>query len=97
LQKSPPKARVLDIGGNVGYYSLLSAASGAFVVDGFEPNLKNLLRFCESSVLNRWTNEFEMSSSQPHLNIYAYGVSDHAGELPFYVRRNPGEGSFGKH
>jgi hypothetical protein len=96
LQESPPRAHVLDVGGDISYYSLLSAAAGAFAVDGFEPNLKNVLRFCESSVLNGWTNEFEMSSSQPHLNIYSYGISDQAGELPFYARRNPGEGSFGK-
>lgn len=38
---------VIDVGGNIGWYSLLSMALGS-TVDVFEPNPLNLLRFCES-------------------------------------------------
>ena len=59
LQNAPPEARILDVGGNVGYFSLLSAAMGSsFRVDTFEPNPLNLLRACESLEQNQWTNEY---------------------------------------
>lgn len=42
----------LDVGGNVGWFSLLAAAHGASKVYTFEPNPTNLLRLCESIILN---------------------------------------------
>ncbi len=43
---------VLDVGGNIGYYSLLSAARNHAVLT-FEINPTNLIRICESIHLNR--------------------------------------------
>ena len=36
LLQAPPGVRVLDVGGNIGYYSLFSASLGNFVIDTFE-------------------------------------------------------------
>ena len=42
----------LDVGGNIGWFSLVAAAHGASKVYTFEPNPTNLLRICESIILN---------------------------------------------
>ena len=87
---------MLDVGGNVGWFSMLSAAHGAEVFV-FEPNVVNMIRLCESSVLNGWT-----LSSDPMRNIvhpYLKGVSDTHGsqEVMYKVDpRNPGSFSFSK-
>jgi FkbM family methyltransferase len=44
----------LDVGGNIGWFSLLAAAHGASKVYTFEPNPANLVRICESISLNHW-------------------------------------------
>jgi FkbM family methyltransferase len=77
---------VLDVGGNIGYYALLTASWG-HVVHSFEPNLVNVLRFCESILLNQW-DDCRL------VHVHPLGISDHADTLPFYVRRNPGAGTF---
>ena len=97
LSKAPPDARVLDVGGNIGYYSLFSASFGPFAIDTFEPNPTNLFRFCESLQLNGWTaNEFNASrvSGQPAVNAWQMGASNVASRLKFSPnpRRNPGAG-----
>ena len=53
-RQDPP--RVIDVGGNIGWYTLLSAAMGA-QVDVFEPNQFNILRMCESICMNSWIND----------------------------------------
>lgn len=53
LLSSNNKKRVLDVGGNIGWYALLSAAMGAQVAT-FEPHMPNILRMCESQCLNDW-------------------------------------------
>ncbi len=47
----------LDVGGNIGWFSLLAAAHGASKVYTFEPNPVNLVRFCESISLNNWLRD----------------------------------------
>jgi hypothetical protein len=37
---------MLDVGGNIGWFSLLAVASGATKVYYFEPNLQNTVRLC---------------------------------------------------
>ena len=56
--------RVLDVGGNIGYFALLAAAHTNVVVDTFEPNLKNSFRVCQSLHLNDWSNEYEQQQQQ---------------------------------
>jgi len=51
---SPTKKSIMiDVGGNIGWFSLLAAAHGAEVFT-FEPNVINMVRFCESQILNGW-------------------------------------------
>ena len=87
---------MLDVGGNVGWFSMLSAAHGAEVFV-FEPNVVNMIRLCESSVLNGWT-----LSSDPMRNIvhpYLKDACDTHGsqEVMYKVDpSNPGSFSFSK-
>ena len=97
LARAPPEARVLDVGGNIGYYALFSASFGPFAIDSFEPNPVNLFRVCESLQLNNWTaNEFNATrrSTMPAINMWQMGASDAAGRLKFdpYPTANPGAG-----
>lgn len=48
---------MLDVGANIGWFSLVAAAHGASKVYSFEPNLQNTVRFCESLSLNRWLHD----------------------------------------
>jgi len=98
LKQAPPNSCILDVGGNIGYYSLLSASMGPFVVDSFEPNMVNALRFCESLLLNGWKNEFEQpqNNSKARVNVNPYGISDKSGRLEFYLDQNPGASTFRK-
>jgi FkbM family methyltransferase len=107
LSESVPgstKHHVIDVGGNIGWFSLLSAAHGAQVTM-FEPNPHNNLRACESMRLNGWlpcsssnggclnpqqANLHEFHSSNIH--IYPYGISDKEGNLFFEQDEfNPGK------
>ena len=76
----------------MGWFSMLSAAHGAEVYV-FEPNVVNMVRLCESAVLNAWS-----SSSNPvynQLHPFMKGVSNnHGKELQMY-KNDPGNpGSF---
>jgi FkbM family methyltransferase len=106
LSNSPPYTRVIDVGGNIGFFSLLSAATHRTVtVDTFEPNVKNCMRYCESLAVNRWFHtEFEndndvddetASRTHPLMNPYIYGVGKEAGMFQFQEHdSNPGGGAF---
>ena len=50
------EAIFLDVGANIGWFSLVAAAHGASKVYSFEPNLQNTIRFCESLRLNGWAD-----------------------------------------
>jgi len=83
--------------GNIGWFTLLSAASKNDVtIDTFEPNLKNCLRLCESLSLNRWTHtEFENAGDYrgPKVNLHTHGVSNEIGSFVFQEHEiNPGQG-----
>jgi FkbM family methyltransferase len=99
LDAAPANARVIDVGGNIGWFSMLSAAHGHHV-DVFEPNKVNILRQCQSKWLNGWptASEGEIVSrkvKKSSLNIRAYGVSDQEKETgTMYFGGNPGMGSF---
>jgi len=100
LETSPAGSRVLDVGGNIGYFTFLSAANGPVTVDAFEPNPKNRLRFCESLQLNQWLTEYDPwweapSTKRSKVNLYAMGVGAEEGFFEFVENGNPGQGSFG--
>jgi FkbM family methyltransferase len=75
---------------------------GEFIIDSFEPNLKNNIRVCESIRMNSWMNEWEQKAStdqkqigKPAVNIWPAGISDKAGNYKFFESYgNPGGGRF---
>jgi FkbM family methyltransferase len=78
-----PNSIVVDVGANIGYYSLLTAAHNHSVV-GFEINPSNIVRLCESISLNGFNDR---------IHIVHRGVSSaHNKPLHVYVPpHNPGE------
>jgi FkbM family methyltransferase len=92
LSGSPRGSHVLDLGSNIGYFTLLSLAMGEdFVVHAFEPNSINFVRLCESLKLNRWTDKVR----DKKLFANSGGVSDRDAILPFLVSAdNPGASQF---
>lgn len=79
--KDASKPFVLDVGGNIGYYTLLSAAWKHHVVT-FEINPANLLRICESLRYNEFLGQ---------VKLHRKGVSDTSGQqLQIEVPTNPG-------
>jgi FkbM family methyltransferase len=115
-QQQPPSSasaaslvlRVIDIGANIGYYSLRTAAVAAslqvpYEIFAFEPNEMNVARFCESIWLNADTffgfdhyHNNHPNKIQSNIVIYQQGISDHTGTMPFAQPqiRNPGAGTF---
>lgn len=85
---------VLDIGGNIGFYTLLSAAWDHAVVT-FEINPSNIIRICESLHLNELDEHgFSDLSHSMMVRIHQQGVSDTSGNtIRVEVPRNPGETS----
>lgn len=77
----------LDVGGNIGWYSLVAASHGAKKVYTFEPNPSNVVRICESLRLNEWTNV---------VDVMMVGVSDTMGKQKLFKvdPNNPGMFSF---
>jgi hypothetical protein len=99
----PKVTRVLDVGANIGYFSLHAAGHGPHVrVDAFEPNPSNVFRICQSLQLNDWLpNEYELSAKQqqqqpqPRVNCHVYGIGSQMGQLEFHAdSHNPGAGTF---
>ena len=82
LREAPPSAVVLDVGTNIGVYTLLSASMGRQVLS-FEINPSNLMRLCESLALNKL---------EDHVAILQKGVSNADDEeLAVWVPKNPGQ------
>jgi FkbM family methyltransferase len=93
----------VDVGGNIGWYSLLSAAMGA-KVDVFEPNRVNYLRTCESLCINDWLDEpcktmgdLAVSGSRKdgRIRIFPLGIGRKEDMVYFEaagVAKNPGAG-----
>lgn len=70
-----PPLRVIDVGGNIGWYTLVVIAAAMehnypIIVDVFEPNPRNHRRLCESLFLNEWLNHELVS-----VNLYPLGVT----------------------
>ena len=82
---SKTSSLVVDVGANIGYYTLLSLAYDVPVLS-FEINPANLVRLCESLQLNSDQN-FEARNI-----IFHKGVSNQDGvELQVIVPKNPGQ------
>lgn len=88
---------MLDVGANIGWFSLVAAAHGASKVYSFEPNLQNSVRFCESLSLNRWLHD---DRSQDHVLPIAKGVGTLEEVNTMYatssILNNPGSFTFQK-
>ena len=98
LVASPANARVIDVGGNIGWFTMKSASLGHHV-DVFEPNPKNVLRICQSVWLNQWPTASEAdinnrNTKKSSVNIRPYGVGNSSSTQPMYFGRNPGKASF---
>lgn len=65
---------LVDVGMNIGWYSLWARALGVKLV-GFEPNPANRLRFCESLRLNGWSDEGN------GIQISGDAIGDHGGNF----------------
>ena len=100
LKSTPAGSRVLDVGGNIGFFTLLSAANGPVTVETFEPNPKNQLRMCESLLLNHWHSEYDTNfygdpKHVSRVNLYPFGAGRSEGVFSFEENdRNPGQGKF---
>jgi len=66
LKNRTISGRVIDVGMNIGWFTLLSRSLGHDVLS-FEPNPSNIVRLCESLALNDWTDG---------VIIYPYALGD---------------------
>jgi FkbM family methyltransferase len=78
---------VLDIGMNIGWFSLYSRAHGHDVAS-FEPNPTMFLRMCESLEYNHWTDD------DGSVTLWNYGLGATPGMLNLTMGKNPGGSSF---
>ncbi len=77
----------LDIGANIGIYSLLCAAiHPKSRVIAIEPSLNNALRLLDNAYLNGFSN----------ITLFLRGISDHAGREVFYIPVNEAGASGGQ-
>lgn len=84
ILRNEPPGLVLDVGANVGVYTLLSASLGHSVAS-FEINPANLIRLCESLWLNGWADN-------GRVRLFQRGVSSRSGtQLKLVVPLNPGQ------
>eukprot|EP00571_Detonula_confervacea_P000750 CAMPEP_0172323192 /NCGR_PEP_ID=MMETSP1058-20130122/48103_1 /TAXON_ID=83371 /ORGANISM="Detonula confervacea, Strain CCMP 353" /LENGTH=356 /DNA_ID=CAMNT_0013039135 /DNA_START=200 /DNA_END=1267 /DNA_ORIENTATION=- len=83
-----PLPLVLDIGMNIGWFSLYSRALGHDVA-AFEPNPTMFLRVCESLEYNNWNQDNDNS-----IRLWNYGLGAQAGVLNLTLGKNPGGSSF---
>jgi FkbM family methyltransferase len=95
MKQGKEEAIMLDVGGNIGWFSLLAAAHGATKVYTFEPNPANLIRFCESLQLNDWLRD---DPRQDLVVPMPKGVSNEVGIQTLYRadQENPGAFTFSK-
>ena len=94
---------VLDVGGNIGFFSLLSMSLSKWMkqrlrVHTFEPNPANLIRICESLQLNDWQHplaEEYTKHQNASIMVHPIGVSDKNDVLSFVAQHaKPGSGTF---
>jgi len=100
LKHAPANSRVVDVGGNIGWFTMMSAAIGHHV-DVFEPNKVNLVRQCQSMWLNGWENANEAdilnrTTKRGSVNIHPYGVGSNTTVMQLYMGGNPGKATLNR-
>jgi FkbM family methyltransferase len=94
---------VLDVGGNIGFFSLLSMSLSKWMkqrlrVHTFEPNPLNIIRICESLQLNDWHHplaEEYAKNQNASIMIHPIGISDKNDVMSFLAEdAQPGSGKF---
>ncbi|KAL7461765.1 hypothetical protein ACHAXS_002174 [Conticribra weissflogii] len=98
LSSSSTRPLVLDIGMNIGWFSLYSRAHGHEVA-AFEPNPVMFLRMCESLEHNNWNSygdikENNQSIDGPWVSLWQYGLGAQPGVFNLTLGKNPGGSSF---
>lgn len=86
LFSAEKKGLVIDVGMNIGWFSIFSRKMGHSVV-GFDPNPVMHTRVCESVELNGWLNDNSVQS-------FAYGLGEEDTVLNMTTGKNPGKASF---
>lgn len=81
-----PPPLVIDIGMNIGWFTLYSRAHGHHVAS-FDPNPVMFLRVCESLGHNSWYGDNSVT-------LWNYGLGAHTGVLNLTLGNNPGGSSF---
>ena len=96
-QQAAQPGLVIDVGMNIGWFSLYSRAMGHNVV-GFDPNPIMHTRVCESLKLNGWLHEKndkeEDLSSSLYVKTFAYGLGSETTSMNLTTGNNPGGSSF---
>jgi len=96
FKDNPRETIVLDVGGNIGWFTLIAASLGHSVIT-FEPNRMNNLHTCESLRMNGWLREDKRNDL---VELYEAGVGDKHGEVlelyDFPGKMNPGKATFSK-
>ena len=94
------KGLVIDIGMNIGWFSLWARAHGHSVA-AFEPNPVMHIRVCESLQLNHWddgssrtTSSRSNNAAAPFVQIWPYGMGNAESTLNLTTGNNPGGSSF---
>ena len=96
LQHAEPKGFVVDVGMNIGWFTIYSRAMGHNVL-GFDPNPIMHSRVCNSLKLNHWWDgSSDNSGTSSGVTTFAYGLGDQVGNLNLTMGRNPGGSSFHK-
>ncbi|KAL7512219.1 hypothetical protein ACHAXN_009156 [Cyclotella atomus] len=86
LGNATVKGLVLDIGMNIGWFTLYSRAHGHSVA-AFEPNPVMHTRVCESLILNNWHRDGSVQ-------IFPYGLGKEESMMNLTTGNNPGSSSF---
>lgn len=89
-----PKGIVVDVGMNIGWFTLYSRAMGHNVV-AFDPNPIMHSRVCNSLKLNKWWDDTSNDSSDKSgVTTFAYGLGDQTSTLNLTMHaQNPGASS----
>jgi len=77
---------VIDVGMNIGWFSLVARAHG-HTVAAFDPNPVMHVRVCESLALNSWDKDYSVQT-------YQYGLGSEEAVLQLTTGLNPGGSSF---
>jgi len=96
LMDVQPKGIVLDVGMNIGWFTLYSRAMGHDVV-GFDPNPIMHSRVCSARKYNQWgwdDNDKNNGIGSSGITTFAYGLGDKIGTLNLTTGNNPGASSF---